>query len=147
MNATEPQIVTHPELSIDPKPVIAPDAIQAAPAEAWARGQEFAVYKVPSRSLGTNRTVVYNAKIGVLYCDCEAGRLGGKVCAHLQSVLWKRAYEAAFRLYADLSLPELADRQRTFIEMERGALVEVRAYRALNAAIGDLVLARLEGAA
>lgn len=146
MNTTEPQIVTHPELSIDPKPVIAPDDIQAAPAESWAKGREFVCYKVPSSDGTTLYTVTLNTKTSVLYCTCLAGQHGTR-CKHLASVLWKRAYEQAYRLYADLSLPELADRQRDCIEMERGALVQVRAWRAINAAIGELVRERLEGAA
>lgn len=133
----------HDELSIEPQAIIPPDAIQAAPAEAWARGREFACYKVPSSDGTTLYTVTLNTKTGTLYCTCLAGEHGDP-CKHLASVLFKRAYELALRLYHDLSLPELAERQRDSIEMERGALVQVRAWRASVAAIGDLVRERTE---
>lgn len=144
--STEPTITTHPELSIDPQPIVAPDDIQAAPAEAWQRGREFACYKVPSSDGTTVYTVTYNDKTRVLYCTCLAGQ-HGTICRHLKSVVFKREYELAYRLYSDLSLPELQEREREFIEIERGALVQVRAWRAINGAIADLVRERLEGAA
>lgn len=146
MTATEPQIVVHDELSIDPKPVIAPDAIQLVPAESRRRGREFRVYKVPSRSLNTDRTVVWNDKTRVIYCDCVAAQYGNQ-CAHLASVLFLREYERAYREYYDLSTPELEARQRDFTEMERRTLVPVRGWRAQQAAIGDIVHERLEGVA
>jgi hypothetical protein len=134
------------ELSIDPQPIIPPDAIHPAPAEAERRGREFVIYKVPSQSGTGTYTVTLNTKTGTLYCTCEAARRERK-CKHLASVLFKRAYELAYRLYADLSIPELEERQRDHIEMERGALVQVRAWRAANAAIGELVRERTESAA
>ena len=146
MTATEPTIKVHPELSISPEALISPDEIHAAPAEALQRGREFAVYKVPSSDGSTLYTVTVNTKTSTLYCTCEAAK-HERICRHLKSVLFKRAYELAFRLYADLSLPELQERQRDFIEVERFAKAEARAWRAINAAIGDLVRERLEGAA
>lgn len=146
MTATEPQITVHPEMSIEPRPVIAPDSIHPAPAEARQRGPGIAVYKVPSERGTGIYTVTYHTGKRTLYCTCEAAKHGGR-CKHLASVLWKVAYEQAYRLYADLSLPELAERQRDYIEIERGAKAEARAWTAINAAIGDLVLDRLDGAA
>jgi hypothetical protein len=146
MDSTATAIKVHDELSIDPQPVIPPDAIHPAPAEAWAKGREFAVYKVPSSDGITLYTVTLNTKTGTLYCTCPAGHHGNK-CKHLASVLFKRAYELAYRLYADLSIPELEARHRDHIEMERGALVQVRAWRASVAAIGELVRERTEDAA
>jgi hypothetical protein len=136
-------IRVHDELSIDPQPIIPPDAIHPAPAESELRGREFVVYKVPAASFSGDYTVTLNTKTGTLYCTCEAAQHGNK-CKHLASVLFKRAYELAYRLYADLSIPELEARHRDHIEMERGALVQVRAWRASVAAIGELVRERTE---
>ncbi len=147
MTATEPTITVHPELSIDPKPVIAPDAIHPAPAEAARRGQEFVCYKVPSSDGTTVYTVTLNTKTSTLYCTCLAGQKGKYPCKHLASVLFKRAYEQAYRLYSDLSLPELEERARECHDIEQGVLVQVRAWRALNAAIAELVRERTEDAA
>jgi hypothetical protein len=146
MSSTEPTIAVHDELTIEPQPIIPPDEIQAAPAESWQRGREFAVFKVPSSDGTTLYTVTLNEKTRTLYCTCLAGQHGNR-CKHLASVLFKLAYEQAFRLYADLSLPELQERQRDYIEIERGAKMQARAWRAINAAIGDLIHERLEGAA
>ena len=143
---TEQAYAVHPELSIDPKPVISPDEIQSAPAEARQRGREFAVYKVPAASMSGDYTVTYNNKTRTLYCTCLAGQ-HGTPCKHLSSVLFLREYERAYREYHSLSLPELEARQRDFTEMERRTLVPVRGWRAMSAAIGDLVWERNEGIA
>jgi hypothetical protein len=146
MSSTDTAITVHPEMSIDPKAVISHEAIQAAPAEAKRKGREFACYKVPAASMSGDYTVTYNSKTRTLYCSCMAGQ-HGTPCKHLASVLFLREYERAYREYYDLSLPELAARQRDFTEMERRTLVPVRGWRAQNAAIADLVWERTEGIA
>jgi hypothetical protein len=143
---TEQAYAVHPELSIDPKPVISPDEIQAMPAESQRRGREFACYKVPAASMSGDYTVTVNTKTHTLYCTCEAAR-HGTPCKHLASVLFKRAYEQAYRLYSDLSLPELEERMRDYIEIERFAKAETRAWRAIVSAVGDLIWERTEGIA
>lgn len=137
--ATEPQIRPLDILNIEPEAIIARDQMARDSKESYRRGREFSVYRVNSRSEDTARTVVYNDKAKTIYCDCPAGQRGIK-CAHVKSVLFHRTYGETFRLYHTATLAELQEQDRDLARMERGTLVPIRGWRAIKAAIGDLIL-------
>lgn len=143
MTTTERTITPHDVLSVQPEAIIAPDLIHPAPAEAARRGREFAVYKVPSLSEPGDRTVVLNTKDDTIYCDCPSTY----PCRHEKSVLFKREYERAYRQYATATEAELRAQDRTLARMAARTLTPVRAFRAIQAAVGDLIRERLDGAA
>lgn len=137
--ATEPQIRPHDLHTITAEEIISRAEIQPDPAEAWRRGREFVVYRIPSRSeAGKQHTVTINQKDQTAYCTCTAAGFGVR-CAHVKSVVWLRAYNEAYRNYQGLSLAELEDRQRDFNQMHRGELIPVRNWRTMQSAIGEIV--------
>lgn len=132
----------HDELTIEPEALCPIEEITRNRQAEATRGRDFWCYDVPSASApGTWHLVVYNRKRRELYCTCEAGQRGQR-CRHAKSLLFKHAYDETYRLYHAATLPDLQEQERTFIEMGLRTLVPIRGYRAMWAALGDLIAER-----
>lgn len=147
MTATEVAIRPHDILTIEPEAIIPMSSIIRDQIASERRGREFIVYLAPSKSTpGFRHLVTVNTKTQTIYCTCQAAERGIK-CRHAKSVLFHTLYDETFRLYHACTLDELQEQDRTLGRMERGTLVPVRGWRAIKAAIGDLILHRTEVAA
>lgn len=129
-------IKAHDELSIEPAPIIPRERIRR---DADACNRDVAIWWVASESQPAETyRVVYEYRHRTYHCHCTAATFGN-VCKHIRSVVWLRAYDAAWRGYVGMTRRELRERETTFAAMASGRLVPTRAFRAEQSALGDYI--------